>query len=53
MISETRCPTRIKQRLAVLESLAAGGLLEDFSPEEDELFELRSQSKLGGDSDDQ
>jgi len=42
----------MKRRLAELEALAAGGMLEDFSAEEDELFRLRSQSQLGGDSDD-
>jgi hypothetical protein len=39
-------------KLLELEALAAAGMLEDFSAEEDELFWLRSQPKSGGDSDD-
>ncbi len=42
MISESQCPACMKWRLHELESLAAVGLLEDFSAEEEELFRLRS-----------
>ncbi len=39
---ESRRPNCWKQRLLELEALAAVGLLEEFSLEEDELFRLRS-----------
>jgi hypothetical protein len=42
MISQFRRPACREQRLQELETLAAVGLLEEFSVDEDELLRLRS-----------